>query len=54
MTPQAGGANTVFTGEIKDQAMLYGLLDRVRDLGLELISVQRHDMTSIRSVEERM
>lgn len=54
MTPQAGGANTVFTGEIKDQAMLYGLLDRVRDLGLELISVQPHDMTSIRSVEERM
>ena len=35
-----GGANTVFTGEVKDQSQLYGLLDRLRDLGLELISVQ--------------
>jgi len=33
-------AETVFTGEIRDQAQLYGLLDRVRDLGLELVSVQ--------------
>jgi len=31
---------TVFTGEIRDQSQLYGLLDRVRDLGLELVSVQ--------------
>ena len=30
---------TVFTGEIRDQSQLYGLLDRVRDLGLELVSV---------------
>jgi hypothetical protein len=30
----------VFTGEVKDQSQLYGLLDRLRDLGLELISVQ--------------
>lgn len=36
----AGGAETVFSGEIRDQSHLYGLLDRVRDLGLELISVQ--------------
>jgi len=27
-------------GEIRDQSQLYGLLDRVRDLGLELVSVQ--------------
>jgi hypothetical protein len=32
--------NTMFTGEIRDQSQLYGLLDRVRDLGLELVSVQ--------------
>jgi hypothetical protein len=32
----------VFTGEIRDQSQLYGLLDRVRDLGLELVSVQPH------------
>lgn len=37
---EAGVAETVFTGEIRDQSQLYGLLDRVRDLGLELVSVQ--------------
>ncbi len=37
---QTGAAETVFTGEIRDQSELYGLLDRVRDLGLELVSVQ--------------
>lgn len=40
MTLHAGTVNTVFTGEVKDQSQLYGLLDRLRDLGLELISVQ--------------
>lgn len=32
---------TILTGIIEDQAALYGLLNRIRDLGLELISVQR-------------
>lgn len=32
---------TIFTGTIVDQAALYGLLNRIRDLGLELVSVQR-------------
>lgn len=32
---------TVLHGEITDQAALYGLLDRVADLGLELIEVRR-------------
>jgi len=40
MTLQGGAVNTVFTGEVKDQSQLYGLLDRLRDLGLELVSVQ--------------
>jgi hypothetical protein len=40
MTLHGGAVNTVFTGEIRDQSQLYGLLDRLRDLGLELISVQ--------------
>ncbi len=35
-----GATESVFTGEICDQSQLYGLLERVRDLGLELISVQ--------------
>jgi hypothetical protein len=32
---------TVLHGEISDQAALHGLLDRVADLGLELIEVRR-------------
>jgi hypothetical protein len=34
------GVDTVFTGQVKDQSQLYGLLNRLQDLGLELISVQ--------------
>lgn len=37
---ETGATETVFTGEVVDQSQLYGLLDRVRDLGLELLSVQ--------------
>jgi hypothetical protein len=37
---EAGATETVFTGEIHDQSQLYGLLERVRDLGLELVSVE--------------
>jgi hypothetical protein len=40
MRLEAGDVDTVFTGEIRDQSQLYGLLNRVRDLGLELISVE--------------
>lgn len=40
MRLEAGTAETVFTGEIRDQSQLCGLLDRVRDFGLELVSVQ--------------
>ena len=40
MRLESGVIGTVFTGEIRDQSQLYGLLDRVRDLGLELVSVQ--------------
>ncbi|MCA9904942.1 MAG: hypothetical protein KC547_13890 [Anaerolineae bacterium] len=34
-------ADTILTGEVVDQAALYGLLKKVRDLGLSLISVQQ-------------
>lgn len=32
---------TALTGPVRDQAALYGLLSRIRDLGVPLISVQR-------------
>lgn len=35
---------TVITGAIVDQAALYGLLNRIRDLGLDLLSVQRQPL----------
>jgi len=35
----AAQGETVLTGEISDQAALYGLLAKLRDLGLPLLSV---------------
>lgn len=40
MTLHPGVGDSVFSGEVRDQSQLFGLLDRLRDLGLELISVQ--------------
>jgi hypothetical protein len=36
---EPGTEQTVLVGEIRDQAHLYGVLDRVRSLGLKLVSV---------------
>jgi hypothetical protein len=40
MTLEPAPGQTVLVGEIRDQAHLYGVLDQVRNLGLELISVE--------------
>ena len=32
---------TVLHGPVQDQAALYGLLERIQDLGLELVEVRR-------------
>lgn len=34
---------TTLTGPVKDQAALHGVLERIRDLNLNLISAQRFD-----------
>ena len=35
------GGRTILTGPVADQAALHGLLNRVRDLNLNLLSVER-------------
>jgi hypothetical protein len=40
MALEPGPNQTVLIGEIHDQAHLYGLLDRLRDFGIELLAVQ--------------
>ena len=40
IAPQPNG-DTVLTGLVADQAALHGLLSKVRDLGLPLLSVER-------------
>ena len=39
LTVTADGGDTLITGPVADQAALHGLLRRVRDLGLPLVSV---------------
>lgn len=40
---QAANGETVLTGTVVDQAALHGLLRKIRDLGLPLLSVTRID-----------
>ena len=37
---------TILTGTVVDQAALYGLLAKLRDLGLPLVSVQPSEVTA--------
>jgi len=36
-----GDGNTVLSGQLADQSALHGVLAKIRDLGIVLISVQR-------------
>jgi hypothetical protein len=40
MSLEPGPNQTVLVGEVRDQAQLYGLLDRLRDFGIELVAVE--------------
>ncbi len=43
ITPQAGKV-TLLSGDLPDQAALFGVLSRLNSLGLALLSVQAQDM----------
>jgi hypothetical protein len=47
VTAQADGS-TVIAGHIPDQAALHGILQRVRDLGLTLVSVTQPEDDAVR------
>jgi hypothetical protein len=40
MEMETKNGQTILTGEVKDQPHLFGILDRINGLGLELLSVQ--------------
>jgi hypothetical protein len=40
---ESRSGQTVLTGEFVDQAQLHGLLDRLQDFGIELVSVNAID-----------
>lgn len=37
---------TILTGMVSDQAQLFGMLDRIQDLGLELVSIRPTERSS--------
>ena len=46
MVLEPGQDQTVLIGEVRDQAHLYGLLDRLRDFGIDLVAVEPADSPS--------
>ena len=40
MEMETSVGHTIFTGEVKDQSHLHGLLDRIGAMGLTLVSVE--------------
>jgi hypothetical protein len=40
MALEPGPNQTVLVGDVRDQAHMYGLLDRLRDFGIELLAVE--------------
>ncbi len=43
---EPGDGQSSLVGEIRDQSHLYGILDQVRNLGLELVSVNPDERNS--------
>ena len=50
ITPKDNG-DTLITGQVVDQAALHGLLKKVRDLGLTLVSVIRVESSRTQGID---
>jgi hypothetical protein len=46
MALEPGPNQTVLVGEVRDQAQLYGLLDQLRDFGIELVAVEQESAST--------
>ena len=46
MTLEHAPGRTVLIGQVRDQAQLYGVLDQVRNFGIELVAVEQADITN--------
>ena len=44
MSLEHGPNRTVLVGDVRDQAQLYGLLDRLQEFGIELLAVEPADI----------
>ena len=51
MGMEVKGGETILTGEVIDQPQLYGILERINGLGLELLSVEALPEGAHRSAE---
>jgi hypothetical protein len=45
MTLEHGPNQTVLVGDVRDQAQLYGLLDRLQEFGIELLAVESAEIS---------
>ena len=41
------GDNTVLFGDVKDESFMHGILNRIRDLNLKLLSVEKIEKTCL-------
>ena len=53
MQMERAEGRTVLEGRVRDQAQLYGLIERIEELGLELLSVQQATTSRAGSGQER-